>query len=180
MAAVGGTGRSPSWRVSSAFIRTGSTTGRSSCWTGRRAFSKAAVARACWERGVSKSVVLLTGDRGFESISLQQRVRLSQEPIFVGQEPRLSARVCPAAFPVRSTESRRGRQHRTNPQQYLCRAIFQYRISGDAVATSYRVKVARPVPKPGRASSRLRDAGGSCELGSGSSKAERGPLIVPA
>jgi len=25
-------------------------------------------------RGVSKSVVLLTGDRGFESISLQQRV----------------------------------------------------------------------------------------------------------
>jgi hypothetical protein len=98
----------------------------------------------------------------------------------VGQEPRLSARVCPAAFPVRSTESRRARQHRTNPQQYLCRAIFQYRISGDAVATSYRVKVARPVPKPGRASSRLRDAGGSCELGSGSSKAERGPLIVPA
>jgi hypothetical protein len=126
------------------------------------------------------SYTLLTGDRGFESFSLQQRVRLSQEPIFVGQEPRLSARVCPAAFPVRSTESRRARQHRTNPQQYLCRAIFQYRISGDAVATSYRVKVARPVPKPGRASSRLRDAGGSCELGSGSSKAERGPLIVPA
>ena len=31
-------------------------------------------ARACWERGVSKSVVLLTGDRGFESVSLQRRV----------------------------------------------------------------------------------------------------------
>ena len=30
--------------------------------------------RACWERGVSKSVVLLTGDRWFESISLHQRV----------------------------------------------------------------------------------------------------------
>ena len=30
--------------------------------------------RACWERGGSKSVVLLTGDRWFESISLQQRV----------------------------------------------------------------------------------------------------------
>ena len=42
--AVGGTGRSPSWRVSPAFIRTGSTTG--SCWTGRRAFWKAAVAHA--------------------------------------------------------------------------------------------------------------------------------------
>ena len=46
-----------------------------------------------------------TGDRGFESCSLQQRVRLSQESIFAGQEPRLSARVCRAAFPVRSTES---------------------------------------------------------------------------
>src|SRR5229473_3378363 len=97
-------------------------------------------------RGVSKSVVLLTGDRGFESISLQRRVSLSQEPTFVGQEPRLSARVCPAAFPVRSTESRRARQHRTNPQQYLCRAIFQYRISGDAVATSCRVEVATWCP----------------------------------
>jgi len=31
-------------------------------------------ARACWERGVSKNVVLLTGDRWFESISLQRRV----------------------------------------------------------------------------------------------------------
>jgi transposase-like protein len=31
-------------------------------------------ARGCWERRVSKSVVLLTGDRGFESISLQRRV----------------------------------------------------------------------------------------------------------
>ena len=30
--------------------------------------------RACWERGVSKSVVLLTGDRWFESISLHRRV----------------------------------------------------------------------------------------------------------
>jgi hypothetical protein len=101
----------------------------------------------------------------------------------------LSLRVKNPGFPrgCAGLRSRRGRQrpegahqHRTNPQQYLCRAIFQYRISGDAVATSYRVKVARPVPKPGRASSRLRDAGGSCELGSGSSKAERGPLIVPA
>jgi hypothetical protein len=36
-------------------------------------------ARACWERGVSKSVVLLTGDRGFESISLQQRVTYEPE-----------------------------------------------------------------------------------------------------
>jgi hypothetical protein len=39
-------GRSPSWRASSGFIRTRSTTGRSSCWTGRRAFSRAAPPRA--------------------------------------------------------------------------------------------------------------------------------------
>src|SRR5580704_17047493 len=39
------TGRSPSWRVSSACIRTRSTTGRSSCWTAQRAFSRAAVQR---------------------------------------------------------------------------------------------------------------------------------------
>src|SRR5882757_4878202 len=82
----------PSWRVSSAFIRTGSTTGRSSCWTGRRAFSKAAVARACWERGVSKSVVLLTGDRGFESISLQRRVHCEPHAVHInGAEIRLFA-----------------------------------------------------------------------------------------
>ena len=31
-------------------------------------------ARACWERGVSKSVVLLTGDRRFKSISLSERL----------------------------------------------------------------------------------------------------------
>jgi transposase len=31
-------------------------------------------ARACWERGVSKSVVLLAGYRWLESISLQERV----------------------------------------------------------------------------------------------------------
>src|ERR1700720_3366416 len=40
-----GTGRSPSWRVSSECIRTRSTTGRSSCWTVQRAFSRAAVQR---------------------------------------------------------------------------------------------------------------------------------------
>ena len=34
-----------------------------------------------------------------------------------------------AAFSARSAESRRARQQRANPQQYLCRAIFQYRIS---------------------------------------------------
>src|ERR1700730_13022877 len=51
-----------------------------------------------------------------------------------------------AAFPERSAESRRARQQRANPGQYLCRAIFQYAVSGGAVATSHWVKVARLVP----------------------------------
>src|SRR5580700_9974322 len=39
------------------------------------------VARACWERGVSKSVVLLTGDRGFESLPLRdQKVTKTLNP----------------------------------------------------------------------------------------------------
>src|ERR1700732_4667692 len=67
-------------------------------------------ARACWERGVSKSVVLLTGDRGFESISLQQRVSLSAASAFEGREPRLSARVCAAGLATRSAETRRAFQ----------------------------------------------------------------------
>jgi hypothetical protein len=34
-----------------------------------------------------------------------------------------------AAFPARLAESRRARQQRAKPGQYLCPAIFQYRIS---------------------------------------------------
>ena len=65
-------------------------------------------ARACWERGVSKSVVLLTGDRGFESCSLQQRVRLSRDFIFVRQESGIP-RGCAGL------RSRRGRQSAVGP-----------------------------------------------------------------
>jgi transposase-like protein len=43
-------------------------------------------ARACWERGVSKSVVLLTGDRGFESI--QRRVRCEPDLLDQGHRHR--------------------------------------------------------------------------------------------
>src|ERR1700730_16178366 len=66
---------------------------------GRRAFSKAAGgARACWERGVSKSVVLSDGGPRVrihlppaESQSLG-RIRVR------GSRPRLSARVCAAGL----------------------------------------------------------------------------------
>src|SRR5712671_1025257 len=94
----------------------------------------------------------LTGDRGFESPSLQRRVCLSRDFIFGGQKPAFRAGF-EAAFSARSAESRRARKHRADPQQCLCRAIFQYRISRDAVATSCWVKVARRVPKRDRACS---------------------------
>src|SRR3984893_15323187 len=57
---------------------------------------------------VSKTLRRLTGDRGFESISLQRRVCLSGDFIFGGQEPRLSARVS-------RLRSRRGRQRAAGP-----------------------------------------------------------------
>jgi hypothetical protein len=61
-------------------------------------------------------------------------------------------RVCPGAPLARSAENRRARRHRANLGQYLCRAIFQYPVSGDAAAASCWVKIARLVPKRGRAS----------------------------
>jgi len=99
---------------------------------------------------------------------------LSQEPIFVGQETPAFRAGVPGCV------SRCGRQRAAGAAN-IAPTRQQYLWSGHIpvphfwrcrVATSYRVKVARPVPNPGRASSRLRDAGGSCELGSGSSKAE--------
>jgi hypothetical protein len=56
---------------------------------------------------VSKSVVPLAGDRGFESFSLQRRVNLSPGSTFVGREPRRSARVCAAGLATGSAETRR-------------------------------------------------------------------------
>jgi hypothetical protein len=73
------------------------------------------------------------GDRGFESISLQRRVRLSLESAFVGQEPRLSARPCAADLATGSAETRRVFRYRANRRQYLCQAIFQYRSAADVV-----------------------------------------------
>src|SRR4030088_2841080 len=52
----------------------------------------------------------LPGDRGFESISLQQRVSLSAASAFEGREPRPSARVCAAGLATRSAETRRAFQ----------------------------------------------------------------------
>src|SRR5260370_2542599 len=59
-------------------------------------------------------------DRGFESISLQQTVRLSPASAFEGREPRLSARVSAAGLATGSAETRRVFRYRANPRPYLC------------------------------------------------------------
>jgi hypothetical protein len=85
------------------------------------------------------------------------RVRLSRDSVFVGQEPRLSARVCPAAFPGAVDKELQGPANIAPSWGNISVGLlFQYRISGDAVATSCRVKVAKRVPKRGRASLGLR------------------------
>src|SRR6266851_5165243 len=84
----------------------------------------------------------------------------------------------PGAFPARSAETRGARRHRANPQKYLSQAIFQYRISGDAVVTSCRAKASRLSPSQiglPLGSGMLVDLARS----GGSSEAEHGPLIVP-
>jgi hypothetical protein len=112
------------------------------CGGGREGTENAAAVK----RGSLVSAVSHAGDRGFESVSLQRRVRLSRDFIFVGQEARLSARVCRAVFPAQSAETRGGPPTCANPRKYLSLAIFRYRISGDAVATSCRAKASRLSP----------------------------------
>src|SRR5271169_4808947 len=87
-------------------------------------------------------------DRKFESISLQRRVCLSPESAFVGQEPRLSARVCAAGLASGSAETRRACRCRANRRQYLCRAIFQYRNAADGVGENATLVPTKTEPSP--------------------------------
>src|SRR5712671_7361769 len=82
---------------------------------------------------VSKMGADLLGNRRFESISLQQTVRLSPASAIKRREPRLSARVCAAGLATGSAETRRVFRYRANRWQYLCQAIFQYRGAADGV-----------------------------------------------
>ena len=122
---------------------------------------------------VSKSVVPLYGDRGFESVFLQQRVSLSAASAFEGREPRLSARVCAAGLATRSAETRRAFQFAPTCGNISVGAIFQYRSAADVVGEN-----ATPIPaKSGLPRFNVRQI---FEFGSGSGKAEHGALIVPS
>src|SRR5271169_5906936 len=88
-------------------------------------------------------------NRKFESTPLQRRVCLSPESTFVGQEPRLSARVCAAGLASGSAETRRACRCRANRRQYLCRAIFQYRNAADGVGENATLIPTKTEPSPG-------------------------------
>src|SRR5271169_4117739 len=88
-------------------------------------------------------------NRKFESTPLQRRVCLSPESAFVGQEPRLSTRVCAAGLASGSAETRRACRCRANRRHYLCRAIFQYRNAADGVGENATLVPTKTEPSPG-------------------------------
>ena len=97
-------------------------------------------------------VILLLGDRGFESISLQQTVRLSREIARRGRGPRLFARVCGPWEVARSVETATGWRHGAYRRECLCRAKFQYRSASDVVqrdrrACGAKLVLAQPVKR---------------------------------
>src|SRR5215468_11892768 len=79
------------------------------------------------------STALVSRYEKFESISLQQTVRLSREVARRGREPRLFARMSGPWEVVRSAETWIGRRHGTYWRQCLCWAKFQYRSASDVV-----------------------------------------------
>ena len=112
-----------------------------------------------------------SGNRKFESISLQQTVCLSSAAAFEGREPGFRRGFARMAWRPRR-QRRRDVLISLRRAARLCRAEFQYRSEADVVATV-----------PGR-SGRNQDLSGlslgkSLKFGSGLSKAEHGPLIVP-
>src|ERR1700730_9162972 len=114
---------------------------------------------------------LATRNWKFESISLQQTVCLSPASAFEGREPGFRRGFARMAWRPRR-QRRRDVLISLRRAARLCRAEFQYRSEADVVATV-----------PGR-SGRSQDLSGlsigkSLKFGSGLSKTEHGPLIVP-
>jgi hypothetical protein len=66
----------------------------------------------------------------FESVSLQQTVRLSPDFSFLYRKAGGCRGVGGPGQAARPAETRRARQHHANCRQRLCRALFQYRSAG--------------------------------------------------
>ena len=108
-----------------------------------------------------KSTAFVPRYQRFESVSLQQTVRLSPASAFEGRVFRLFARVCRRCEVVRSAETGTVRRHGLYRRQCLCRAKFQYRSASDLVQGGRRF------------------AEGSRSWLSPSSEAQHPPLLVP-
>ena len=111
-------------------------------------------------------------DQKFESGFLQQTVSLSPAAAFEGSRTPLFRAGLGSWIGDRVSRDAPGFPLRANRRQYLCRAIFQYRSAAEVVSEN-----AAPVPtKLG-----LLRGERACifEFGSGLSKAEHDPLIVP-
>ena len=122
--------------------------------------------------GSLENVVFLTGDRKFESISLQQTVCLSSAAAFEGREPGLSARVCADGLATASAET---------PGCFDIAPTGGNVSVGPNSSTAVRLDVVATVPGRSGRSQGLSglSIGKSLKFGSGLSKAEHGPLIVP-
>ena len=91
---------------------------------------------------------------------------------FRASKTRAFPAVCEARLTTGVSRDAAGFPLRANRRQCLCRAIFQYRSEADAVsgnATTVRTKSGVSGLSIGK----------SLKFGSGSSKAEQGPLVVP-
>jgi len=84
-------------------------------------------------RNAAKTTAFVWRYQKFESISLQQTVRLSREVARRGREPPLFARVCGPWEVARSAETGIGRRHGAYRRQCLYWAKFQYRSASDVV-----------------------------------------------
>jgi len=109
-------------------------------------------------------------DQGFKSVSLQQTVRLSAGFAFERREPRLSARVCSVGW-------RPGRQRRAE--------CFDIAPTGGNISVAPYSSTAVPLMACENATPIATTRGSGLnvkqifEFASGSSEAERDPLIVP-
>jgi len=117
-----------------------------------------------WPESSSENHRPYRGDRGFESISLQRRVCLSRNFIFVGKNLGFP-RGCPGCVPGAVDREPQGPPTARQPGAISLSGYIPVPVSGDAVATSRWVKVARLVPNTRPDLLWLRDAGRCCECG---------------
>ena len=88
------------------------------------------LSRVHWVRPELETQAILARNWKFESISLQQPVRLSPDFSFPYRKAGGCRGVGGPGQAARPAETRRASQHHANCRQRLCRALFQYRSAG--------------------------------------------------